>query len=216
MLTVQVFGKVPELVCGLTRDLRVLWALEELGLSYEIQGLDFRHLQEEALSPFAQLPSITDDGVVLSESGAILNYLSEKIGDTRRLEISRWSYAALSTLEPAVLVVNFLSFGGGDAATLAKLTQIIDRHLGTFDRRLANQSYIVDDEFSVADILMTTVLRQLDGLGIVDKYENVVTYKQRCEARPKWQQVLDQQEVRLGVPRGAARRTVPERKQLMA
>ena len=59
-----------------------------------------------------------------------------------------------------------------------------------------------------------TVLRQLDGLGIVDRFEHVTGYKQRCEQRPIWQRVLDAQEDRLGVPRNAGRRTIPERVKL--
>ncbi|HEY4244075.1 MAG TPA: glutathione S-transferase family protein [Kofleriaceae bacterium] len=220
MLTVQGFGRVPELVAGLTRDLRVFWACEELGVPYEIEGLDFQKLGAESHSPFAQLPTITDDGFVLTESGAILNYLAEKAGavaDARhRHELNRWSYAALSTIEPAVLVVNLMAFQGLDDAVRANLTKIVERHLGSLDNVLAKHDTLVASGFSVADILLVTVLRQLSGLGIIEKFPHVAAYTKRCEARPIWQRVLDAQEDRLGVPRGAARRTVPERKAFAA
>lgn len=216
MLTVQGFGRVPQLVAGLTRDLRVLWALEELGLPYRFEGLDFEHLNEPshlARSPFAQLPTIEDGGEVLSESGAILNYLAEKAGDRRdRHQLNRWSYAVLSTLEPPCIVINFTSFQHMDIGALrAQLEKWAGRGLGGFDHRLADQPYVVDAEFSIVDILLTTALRQLDGFGIVEKYPHVFAHKQRCEARPAFQRVLDAQEDRLGAPRGAARRSVPER-----
>lgn len=219
MLTVQGFGRVPELVAGLTRDLRVLWALDELGLPYEFEGLDFKHLatpEHLARSPFAQLPTIEDDGLTLSESGEILCYLAEKAGmagDIRkRAELNRWCFAALSSLEPAVLVVNLMEFQNSDAGGMKpQLVKFVERGLGGFDKRLATRDYVVD-EFSIADILLTTVLRQLDGLGIVDKFPHVVAHKQRCEARPAFQRTLDAQEDRLGVPRGAARRSIPERR----
>jgi glutathione S-transferase len=224
MLTVQGFSRVPEMVVGFTRDLRVLWALEELGLPYEFEGLDFQHLDTEAhraRSPFAQLPTIVDGDLVLSESAAILNYLAEKAGavtDLRhRTELNRWSYAAISTIEPAVLVLSVLALGGSsDDGTRQQLTGITERHLGALDKRLAKQDYIVGRTFSIADILVTTVLRQIDGLGIIDKFPNVRAYKQRCEERPAFQKVLDAQEKRIGVPRGAARRSVPERRALAA
>jgi glutathione S-transferase len=77
MITLYGFGRVHPLVHGLTRDLRVQWALEELGLPYEVRGLDHtggETKQEEfrRISPFQQLPLIDDDGFVLAESAAIL------------------------------------------------------------------------------------------------------------------------------------------------
>ena len=85
MITFHAFGRVHPLVHGLTRDLRVQWALEELELPYHVHGLD--HTGGEMsrdeflrLSPFKQLPVIEDDGFVLAESGAILVYLADKAG----------------------------------------------------------------------------------------------------------------------------------------
>ena len=70
---------------GKTRDLRVLWALEEMGLSYEVVGIDHpRHDLDtpayRSLNPFGQIPVIDDDGVVVTEWGAILLYLARKRG----------------------------------------------------------------------------------------------------------------------------------------
>ena len=67
MITLYVFGRVNAKVVGLTRDLRVLWALEELGLPYQVRGLDHfagEHKTEEyrRLSPFGQIPALDDDG----------------------------------------------------------------------------------------------------------------------------------------------------------
>ena len=85
MLKLYGFSKVNAMARGHTRDLRVLWALEEMQLPFELVGLDHpaRELSTEAyrrLSPFEQIPSIDDDGVVLSESAAILLYLAKKSG----------------------------------------------------------------------------------------------------------------------------------------
>jgi glutathione S-transferase len=80
MLKVYGFARVNEEARGNTRDLRVLWALEEMGLAYEIVGIDHPNKELDsrsyrALNPFGQIPVIDDDGVVVTESGAILLYL---------------------------------------------------------------------------------------------------------------------------------------------
>jgi glutathione S-transferase len=85
MLELYGFARVNRGAHGNTRDLRVLWALEESGLPYEIVGLDHpRHDLDSpayrALNPFGQIPAIDDDGVVVTESGAILLYLARKTG----------------------------------------------------------------------------------------------------------------------------------------
>jgi glutathione S-transferase len=76
MLKLYGFGRVNRGARGNTRDLRVLWALEEIGLPYEIVGMDHPNHDLDspayrALNPFGQIPVIDDDGVVVSESGAI-------------------------------------------------------------------------------------------------------------------------------------------------
>jgi glutathione S-transferase len=91
MITFYGFGRVNDKVIGLTRDLRVQWALEETGLSYCVHGVDHtggEHQSEEfrRLNPFMQLPVIDDDGFVMSESGAIVLYLAEKSG--KRLHVA--------------------------------------------------------------------------------------------------------------------------------
>ncbi len=109
MITLQAFGRVHPAVHGLTRDLRVEWALEELALPYRVHGVD--HTGGETnrdefrrISPFKQLPLIEDDGFVLTESGAILLYLAEKAGrladPKTRATVTRWCFAALTTIEP--------------------------------------------------------------------------------------------------------------------
>ena len=85
MLKVYGFSKVNALAKGNTRDLRVLWALEEMELPFELVGMDHpaHALNTDAyrrLSPFEQIPAIDDDGLVLSESAAIVIYLAKKAG----------------------------------------------------------------------------------------------------------------------------------------
>jgi len=225
MITVYGFKRLGDRVVGLTRDLRVLWALEELGLPYQVHGLDFEKDLDTAdykkHSDFGQVPSIEDDGFILAESGAILLYLAEKAGAItardvrRRYEVTRWCIAALSTIEPAVIVVNALAMSGasdpGSKHQLAQMTRLTELRLTALDHRLGEHDHIVDGTFTVADILVVTVLRQIKGLGIIDQFANVRAYVERCEKRPAWSKVLDAYEDRLHARRGSARRTIPER-----
>jgi len=89
MLKVYGFSKVNAVARGNTRDLRVLWALEEMELPFELVGMDHpaHQLNTDAyrrLSPFEQIPAIDDDGLVLSESAAIVIYLAKDSCDRRR------------------------------------------------------------------------------------------------------------------------------------
>ena len=83
MLKVYGFGRVNSAARGHTRDLRVLWALEEMQMPFELIGMDHpaHELNTDAyrkLNPFEQLPAIDDDGVVLTESAAILIFLRRR------------------------------------------------------------------------------------------------------------------------------------------
>src|ERR1044072_731694 len=121
MLTVYGFCKVNAVARGRTRDLRVLWALEEIGLPYQLHGMDHpAHELSTAsyrrLSPFEQIPAIDDDGLVVSESGAILLYLADKTGkltardQAGRSQVLRWCFAALNTVELPILYADMLSW----------------------------------------------------------------------------------------------------------
>jgi glutathione S-transferase len=85
MLKLNGFSRVNAVARGNTRDLRVLWALEEMQMPFELVGMDHpaHDLNSEAyrrLNPFEQIPAIEDDGVVLTDSGAILIYRAKKAG----------------------------------------------------------------------------------------------------------------------------------------
>src|ERR1044072_3945079 len=119
MVKLYGFARVNKMARGNTRDLRVLWALEEIGMPHEIVGMDHPSHDLDspafrALNPFGQIPVIDDDGVVVSESGAILLYLARKSGKLMprdlagEAQVLRWSVAALSSVELPVLSLWFI------------------------------------------------------------------------------------------------------------
>ena len=204
MLKVYGFSRVNKIARGNTRDLRVLWALEEMGLPYEIVGMDHPNhdLDREefrAMNPFGQIPVIDDDGVVVTESGAILLYLARKSGKLMprdlagEAQVLRWSVAALSSVEVPLLTMWFVGINGGKGTKPHEaLQQWSDMRLKQLDGWLANRTFVATDEFTVADILMTHVL----SAGSTDQellkpYQHVRTYLARCMDRPAWKCTLD-------------------------
>jgi glutathione S-transferase len=221
MITLHAFGRVNSLVQGLTRDLRVQWALEELGLPYQVRGVDhpagetkadaFRHL-----SPFHQIPVIEDDGMVLSESGAILVYLADKAGQLadrqKRAQVVRWCFAALSTVEPVIQMIVLDDFARKtdpvSRERRANLVKWAERVLGGVEEHLGQHPFTAGEEFTVADILMVTVLRPARRAGLLASFPRCEAYRQKCEARPAWLRTVAAYEQRLAAEPGAVSRVV--------
>jgi glutathione S-transferase len=220
MITLYGFSRILPQIVGGTRDLRAQWALEETGLPYQVRGLDFlagdlKTDEYRALSPFQQIPVIEDDGFVLAESGAVLLYIAEKAGKLvpptlqGRAQVTRWCFAALNTLEPTFLNLLVLDMMEKDPEIIRKrrpeVAQLAQRFIGGLDLWLASRDYLLGSEFSVADILMTTVLREVRSAHVLDDFRHVSAYRRRCESRPAWTRTLDAYEKRLGVTPGSAR-----------
>src|SRR6185436_4383522 len=161
MLKLYGFARVNKGARGNTRDLRVLWALEEIGVPYEIVGLDHPNHDLDspayrALNPFGQIPVIDDDGVVVSESGAILLYLARK-----------------------------------DSKPSEALQDWAEMRLKQLDGWLANRRFIATEDFTVADILMTHVLDAGTQQEMLKPYPNILAYRARCTERPAWKKTLE-------------------------
>jgi glutathione S-transferase len=220
-MKVYVFKSLPPFLWGYTRDIRAMWAMEECGISYETIGLDCgpNGLQDEAglarINPFKQVPTIDDDGYVLTESGAILLYLAEKSGrlipsDLKgRAQVYRWLITSLNNIEPFTLPILFADMQGDANPHLQGLRpwhiDILGRFFPEIDKRLAAQPFIAGNDFTVADIILACVLRELRKNEVLRAYPNLEAYRKRCEERPAFIKVLNAYEDRLGIARGSAR-----------
>jgi glutathione S-transferase len=193
---------VPPFAQGLVRELRVRWALEELGLPYAERIID-REDQQTAeyrrLQPFGQVPALEEDGLVMFESGAIVMHLAERsetlmpadrIGRERA---KSWMFAALNSLEPRIVeLANIDLFNkdqdwakqrrpGAEASAVKRLQDL--------SNWLDGRDYL-EDRFTAGDLLMTSVLRILRHTDIVAGMPVLDAYKKRCEARPAFQKAL--------------------------
>lgn len=122
MITLHAFGRVHPITHGETRDLRVQWALEEMGLPYEVRGWDHTGgetlgAEFSAISPFHQIPVLTDGDVTISESAAILIHLAETSGrlipadEADRAHVIQWCLAALATVEGPIQPLKLMDMG---------------------------------------------------------------------------------------------------------
>jgi len=203
MLKVYGFSRVNKMARGKTRDLRVLWALEEMGLPYEVVGLDHpKHDLDapafRAVNPFGQIPAIDDDGVIVTESGAILLYLARKSGKlmprdlAAEAQVLQWSVAALNTIEVPVLTKWFVDMNDGKGTKASDALQHwSEMRLKQLDGWLENRQFVATDEFTVADILMSHVLGGGTDQNLVERYPNIVAFRKRCMQRPAWKKTFD-------------------------
>lgn len=220
-MKVYVFKSLPPFLWGYTRDLRAMWALEECEVAYETIGLDCgaNGLQDEIwferVSPFKQVPAIDDGGYILTESGAILLYIAETSGKLiprdlqARAQVYRWLITSLNNIEPFALPVFFADLQGDSNPHMLALrswhVEILGRFLPTIDQMLKTQPFVTGADFTVADIALTCVLREIRKTEILGKYPHVESYRHQCEGRKAFVSVLNAYEDRLGIARGSAR-----------
>ena len=199
MITLYGFGRVFPKVIGETRDLRIEWALQEVGLPYRVHGLDHAGGEHKGeaygeLNCFRLVPVLDDDGFVVTESAAILLYLAEKAGKLipgdfqGRTRVVQWCFAAVSTVERPLMEIQLIDkFGGGEgaAARRAEMVKAAHRWFDGLERRLDGRTWIACDDFTVADILLTSVLREIRKTDLLTTYPRLSAYYARALARPQ-------------------------------
>jgi len=202
---ITAYDWVPGFARGQVRDLRVRWALEEVGQPYEVRYVSQGRQKappHRALQPFGQIPTYEEEGLVLFESGAIVLHIAQKhekllpsdpAGKARTME---WAFAALNTLEPPIgdyaIVTLFESDKPWSAQRLPAVRARIDERLGELSDRLGGREWL-EEEFSAGDLLMIAVLRQIAGTDMLASYPNLLTYVARGEARPAFLKALADQ-----------------------
>ena len=205
MITITAFRWVPDFAKGLVRDLRVRWALEEAGLPYQAKLITHEEKltpSYRALQPFSQVPSYWDDDVVLFESGAIVLHIarvsaalfpSDHVG---RARATAWVFAALNSVEPFIMGLVDVDIFNREAPWAKESRPhwegIVKKRLSDLAERLARRDWL-EDQFTVGDLMMATVLRILRHTDLVTSDPTLAPYLARCEARPAFQKALADQ-----------------------
>ena len=200
--TITAFARSPDRGRGLARDMRVRWALEEVGQPYDVRLLSFKEMKESAhlrLHPFGQIPTYEEGDLALFESGAIILNIAERHAGllpddpNGRARAIAWMFAALSTVEPPIversMAVLFEKDKSWHQERLPMLEDRVRVRLGELASRLGKSDWL-DGAFSAGDLMMVTVLRRLDGSGLVEKFPNLSAYVARGEARPAYQRAF--------------------------
>jgi glutathione S-transferase len=182
--TITAFESSPDRGRGLARDMRVRWALEEVGQPYDVRLLSFSAMKEPAhlaLHPFGQIPTYEEGDLALFESGAIVFHIAERHAGllpddaNARARAIMWMFAALSTVEPPIVDRDIVRYAERDKSwrdeRMAMVNDRIRVRLGELSARLGDADWL-DGAFSAADILMVHVLRRLEGSGLLDEYPN--------------------------------------------
>ncbi|WP_061706884.1 glutathione S-transferase family protein [Pseudenterobacter timonensis] len=202
-----------------SRSQRVIWALEELSLPYEI----VRYQREKSMlapkalkkvHPLGKSPVVEDNGLVLAESGAILEYLQETYDPngllkpqepTQKVQYRFWlHYAEGSLMPPLLMKLVFSSLGKPPVPfglrTLGKalgkgvekgwLNPQLETHARYIESHLASHSWFAGEHLSMADIQMSFPVFALLARGGIDNLPHTQAWKKKVEMRPAWQRAI--------------------------
>lgn len=202
MITLYAFKWVPDFAKGLVRDLRVRWALEEAGLPYAVKLLalgDQDTPEYRKIQPWGQVPVVEEDGLVLFESGAIVQYIAERSetlmprDPAGRAKTAQWLFAALNSVEPHVgALADIDIFHPDEAWAKARRPDqetFTRMKLASLAKRLAGREWL-EDRFTAGDLMMVTVLQNLRHTDIVTADPVLGPYVARGQARPAFQRAL--------------------------
>ena len=185
-----------------SRSQRVLWALEELGLPYAI-----KHYQRDAVTnlappelkavhPLGKSPLLEDDGVVIEESGAIIQYLLDKYGQGRfqpapgtpeALRHLQWMHFAEGSAMTPILLQLYTSRLGDAAAPLTpRISEQLASHFGYLESQLRPSGYFVGDDLTGADMMLSfpAEIAVMQGQG--ETYPKLSAFVAKIHARPAW------------------------------
>lgn len=190
-----------------SRSQRILWLLEELGVPYEIafhqRNAETRLAPPElvAVHPLGKSPVIVDDGQVVHESGAIIDYIVRRHGGGRMAPkpgtnahetYLQWlHYAEGSAMLPLMLAMYVMRLGEAGAPLQPRIESEIANHMSYIEGALAGRDYLLGAEPTGADVQMSFVPEVLKAFGKLGDYPNMTAWIDRIHARPAWAAALE-------------------------
>jgi glutathione S-transferase len=189
-----------------SRSRRITWMLEELGVGYRIvqyrrdATTNLAPPELKAIHPLGKSPVITDDGAVIFESGAIIEYLVRRYGNGRfapamgTKEYDRYiqflHYAEGSAMLPLMLRLYVGRLGDAGAPLQPRIQSEMANHLGFLDESLRGRDWFVGNDLTGADVNLSFVAQ----FGVMangrDPYPNLTQFVDRVEARPAYQRAI--------------------------
>jgi glutathione S-transferase len=199
---ITAFEKSPDRGRGLARDMRVRWALEEVGQPYDVRLVSFSDMKESShrtRSPFGQIPTYEEGDLTLFESGAIVFHIAERHGcllpeeaNARARTIS-WMFCALNTVEPPLVELAVAKIFERDKPWFEQRLPVAQERarkaLAELSTRLGDAEWL-DGPFTAGDLLMVGVLFRSKSLGALEQFPNLCAYVARGEGRPAFQRAF--------------------------
>ncbi len=197
-----------------SRSQRVLWLLEELGPEYEIKFYQrdpqtmLAPPELKKIHPLGKSPVVTDGDIVLAESGAIMEYFTQKTSKLiamDRLRMTYWlHYAEGSMMTPLLLKLIFSKLsqkpvpllirpiGGAIAFGVMKsyIDPQIQLHLNYIEGELGKSKWFAGNEFSAADIQMSFPVEAAASRSSLDHYPHLKNYLEQIHGRPAYKRAL--------------------------
>jgi glutathione S-transferase len=202
-IEVTAYQWVPPMAHGYVKDMRVRWALEEIGQPYRVRlvGNAGGEKSPELLAdqPFGQVPVYKDNGLTLFESGAILIHIGEK--DERllprdpmaRSRAIGWMIAALNSIEPFSQTLFLMGFVGADKPwqdeAKAAVRPFAEMRLAQLSAVLGDKKWL-EGPFTIGDLVMIDVLRAVSEYDLVATHPNLAAYVERGKARPAFKAAM--------------------------
>lgn len=199
-IEVTAFAWVPDFARGQVRDLRVRWALEEVGESYRTRLLGGeRSADYYREQPWGQVPTYTEGSLHLFESGAIVLHIAEQheillprdpVGRGRAI---CWLFAALNTVEPPAMALANAELFNADkdwsAGAATTFSENVAGRLARLSDWLGTSEWL-EQSFTVGDLMMIATLRGIGDGSLVRAQPNLAAYVARGEQRPAFQRAL--------------------------
>jgi glutathione S-transferase len=190
-----------------SRSQRILWLLEELGLPYGI----VKHQRDaatrlsppslKAVHPLGKAPVLVDGGRTIVESGAIVDYLVRTYGRGRLAPAAdtpaftayqQWlHFAEGSAMLPLMLSLYTGRLGEAGAPLQPRIRSEIANHLGFLQDALGDQPYVMGDDLTGADIMLSFVVEAAGAWGVLEDYPALAAYAARLHARPAFQRAIE-------------------------
>ena len=190
-----------------SRSKRIIWLLEELGLDYEVvpyqrDSVTFLAPPElKSVHPLGKSPVIELDGQIITESGAITEYLIERFGadqlaPTRQsliyADYLTWLHFAESSAMLPLLLKVFLAKEPAETAFLSSYADIEqNKVLDYVNQQLEGKRYLIEDRLTGADIMMSFVVDVVTNLGVISQYANIQRYAEQLEQNPNYQKAIE-------------------------
>jgi glutathione S-transferase len=201
-ITITAFERSPDGGRGLARDTRVRWALEEVGLPYEVRLVSFAAMKQPAhlaLHPFGKIPTYQEGDLTLFETGAIILHIAERHAGlfpkdaNAKARAITWMFAALNTVEPPIFELASARLLEADKSwTKERMPLVIERLsviLQQLSTRLGSGEWL-DGTFTAGDLLMVSVLQRLRASNLLGRFPNLERYVAGGEARPAYKRAF--------------------------